>query len=188
MSATHEWPAVAEGILQGLTHEMNNRLLALMGVRELAEDGLDAELARLFDDELVRLETAVALLRRLGEGPGPAEVVEAEPVISVVRELHARNALLRGLRTEWEVGGSLPAIRASVVRAERALLTALAGSGEAALNAATRVEVKVSADDGGVLVEVRPVPAGAAGWAELEALGAGCRSREGCLQVRFVPA
>lgn len=152
------WDVVAERIIRGLAHDMNNRLLALMGIRELGADGLDPELLRLFDDELARLEAANRLLARLGETTGTVDVETAEGLLGRVRELHARNAALRGLRTSWTVPAGLPAVRCDGVRVERALLRLLDAGGRAAAGRGRALEVSARTADGAVTLTVVPAP------------------------------
>lgn len=183
------WTEVSEQILLGLAHEINNRLLALMGIRELGEHGpLDAELLRLFDDELVRLESANRILRRLGEADGGPETVEGSALLEGVREIHARNAALRGVRTEWSVADALPAVRLPPVAAERALLRALASSGRAAGEGGVAVEVSAAGEDGALLAELSPAPRSPGPLSALERAGATVEAGPGGIRIRFTPA
>lgn len=184
----HDWTEVAEAILRGLTHELNNRVLALTGVRELAGDGMDEELTGLFDGELARLEAAVGMLRRLTEPTGPEEVLEASTVLDGARLLHGRNSLLRGLTTNWTVAEHLPAVRVAPVAAERGLVAALSAAGVAARAEGVPLEVSVAAEGGAVVVGILPAPPANEGRASLEAAGAAWELGDGRLRVRFVPA
>lgn len=185
------WEEVAERIIRGLAHDINNRLLALMGIRELGADGLDPELLRLFDDELGRLEAANRLLGRLGETPGTVDVETAEALLGRVRELHARNSALRGVRTAWTVPDRLPAVRCDDVRVERALLRVLDAGGRAAAGAGGDLDVRALDVAGALALRVVPRPPAGAGeplTAELEAAGLlVAESAEG-LELRFLPA
>lgn len=157
------WEDVRGEILRGITHDLNNRVLALMGVRELAEEGLDASLLQLFGDEVVRLERTAGLLRRLAEEPAGEEVVEAAPLLATVRDLHARHAGLRQRAVAWVVADHLPALRSDPVRAARVLLRVLATSGRAAAEEGGEEGPRVRAGEeaGRLVVEARPWPAGA---------------------------
>ena len=185
------WDEVAERIIRGLTHDMNNRLLALIGIRELGEDGPDSELLRLFDDELARLEAANRLLGRLGEAPGTVDVHTADALLGGVRELHARNSALRGVRTTWTVPAGLPAVRCDGVRVERALLRVLDASGRAALAGGRHLEVSARAAGGALAIAIVPAPPGAVEGAlgtELERTGLQRQTSAERLELRFPPA
>lgn len=181
------WSEVAEQILLGLAHEINNRLLALMGVRELAEDGLDRDLLLLFDDELARLGAANRLIARLGERTGAPDFIRAETLLASVRELHARNAALRGVRTDWVVAAGLPTLRIDAIAAERALLRALASSGHAAAAAGEGVRVSAREEADALVLDVAPFPADARTLAGLDAAGAAHSHLEAGLRIRFPP-
>lgn len=184
------WGDVAEQIVQGLAHEINNRLLALMGVRELGEGGLDPELLRLFDDELSRLEAANRVLRRLGQRSEGPEILEGSALLDGVRELHARNASLRGLRTEWSVAAGLPAVRVDPVAAERALLWLLASCGAAAGAVAGPLTVTASSEGETLLAQVTPSAGepGAGPTRALEGAGATVERTGAGVLVRFPAA
>ncbi|MBW3552048.1 MAG: hypothetical protein KY466_00990 [Gemmatimonadetes bacterium] len=185
------WDVVAERIIRGLAHDVNNRLLALMGIRELGAEGLDPELLRLFDDELARLEATNRLLGRLGETPGTVDVETTEGLLSRVRELHARNSALRGVRTAWRVPPGLPAVRCDGVRVERALLRVLDASGRAAALSGRDIEVTARPADGAVALTIVPGPPGAldgALSAELDAAGLIRGEAADRLELRFLPA
>lgn len=185
------WNVVAERIIRGLAHEMNNRLLALLGIRELGAEGLDPELLRLFDDELARLETVNRLLGRLGEAPGSVDVETADGLLTRVRELHGRNSALRGVRTGWRIPPGLPAVRCDAVRVERALLRVLDASGRAAALSGRETEVTARPADGGVALTIVPGPPGVLDdelSADLEAAGLRRGEAADRLELRFLPA
>ncbi|HUG40448.1 MAG TPA: hypothetical protein VMM12_08180 [Longimicrobiales bacterium] len=180
------WSEVSDQILLGLAHDINNRLLALMGVRELAEDGVDGALLRLFDEELARLGAATRLIRRLAEPTGSADVAEAKPLLTTIQALHARNAALRRVRTEWAVEGGLPAVRLDAIAAERGILRVLASSGHAAAAAGTGVRVAAREEAGAVVLDIAPFPADAGVLAGLDAAGAEhARAKDGALRIRL---
>lgn len=183
---TGRWGEVSSAILLGLAHELNNRVLALMGVRELAEDGTDGELLSLFGEELGRLERVAAQLRLLGEAPGGEEVVEARALLDSVRALNERNASLRGVASDWVLASALPAVRVDPSAALRALLTILHAAGAAAREAGGALTVSARGSDGTVLVEVRPAPE----RADLEPfrrLGMDAETTAGGATLRFTP-
>ena len=177
---------VREEILRGITHDLNNRVLALMGVRELAEEGLDASLHALFGEEVSRLEEVTGLLRRLMEEPAAEEVMEAGPLLETVRALHERHAGLRRRPVAWRVAAGLPAVRADPVVAMRTLLGALAVAGHAAAGgeAARSPTLSARGDGGRLVVEIRPWPAGA----RVEGAGFEAAAAGDGLVVRFAAA
>lgn len=160
MTQTDAWGEVLGRIVQGFTHDLNNRLLVLVGVRDLIEpDGADAGLLELFDRELEGLETENRLLRRLVVPDAETEACSPRELLDDARALHRRHRGLQSVEVEWTVPPDLPAIEVVPSALVRALLLVLAAAGEEALRRGEE-EGTVVAEGGadGVVIAVRPGP------------------------------
>ena len=160
MTQTDAWGEVLGRIVQGFTHDLNNRLLVLVGVRDLLEpDGADAGLLELFDRELEGLETENRLLRRLVVPDAEAEACSPRELLDDARALHRRHRGLQSVEVEWTVPPDLPAIEVVPSALVRALLLVLAASGEETLRRGED-EAAVIAEGGadGVVIGVEPAP------------------------------
>lgn len=167
------WGRILGRIIQGFAHDLNNRLLVLMGVRDLLEPaaGADAGLLELFDGELDGLERDVRLLRRLDAGEDAIETVDPGDLLTATRALHRQHRGLQAVEVEWRIPVGLPAVAARPSAALQALLLMLAASAETALEAGAR-EASVEARAGGGAVVVGLTPAVPASHPYLEAVGA----------------
>lgn len=155
-AALAEWCELAEELIRGLVHSLNNRLTAMSAFSELAALG-DAEFAveRVMPAEIARMERVTALLRLLVSDDTPAEALEVTQVLEEAVALHAHHPILRAVRCEVRRDdGVLP------VRAPRwALLRLLLVLVESATRAAAargdeHVEVRLDGDERQVTVRV----------------------------------
>lgn len=181
------WEAVAAEIVVAIAHDLNNRLLALTGVRELGESGLDADLRALFDEELARLEEISRLLRRLGQSEGAVETVEGEWMLRGAREMAARHPAVRRVGARWSLAEELPAITIDPLATERALVRTVVACALAAAAAGRKVSISASEDGGALVVVVEPAPPGADAADALRAAGATVWAGDGALHARFAP-
>lgn len=159
MERGNAWGEVVERIVQGFTHDLNNRLLVLVGVRDLLEPPApaDDELLELLDRELDGLENETRLLRRLVVPDAEAEPCDPREILDTARQLHRRHRGLQGIEVQWLMEEPLPAIHAAPSDLLQATLLALAASGRAALDAgADSAEIRAHAEAGRLLLTLAP--------------------------------
>ena len=148
------WARVVERIIHGFAHGLNNRLLVLMGGRDLLEPpaSADAELLALLDGELDGLDSDVRLMRRLVVRDSEAEPTDPAELLEASRRLMERHRSVRQLDLRWEVPGGLPAVEVVPSAALRALLLLAAGAAEGAGEQSVVLEARVAGD--GLVIEV----------------------------------
>jgi hypothetical protein len=158
------WSRVMARIVQGFIHDINNRLVVLVGVRDLLEepDGVDATLLSLLDREVAGLGDGAALLRRMVADEGEPEVASAGELLGAGRELHAHHRGLDRVSVEWRIPAGLPAVHLPEAAFLRALLLLLAGSATTARaeGAEPAVVADAGVEGGRLVVRIAPGPMG----------------------------
>jgi C4-dicarboxylate-specific signal transduction histidine kinase len=85
------WRALAEALAAGIAHDLNGRLTALSGVAHMARatGGMDEELVRILEDEAVRLEAAIEMLRAMPfGGTGEPELIRLSELVPELAQLY----------------------------------------------------------------------------------------------------
>lgn len=131
-AALREWQSIAEQVMRGIVHSLNNRSAALSAVLELSRDaGDDATgVVSILSTEIQR----VAELSRLGRTLAvPRDVEEAIDVAHAAEEAALVLRFHAGLRerTVTIVASGAPPVRAAKWRLVRALVTLGCSAGEA---------------------------------------------------------
>lgn len=176
-----DWIALADDLLAGLVHSLNNRVTAVSVCAELASLGDEQMLAGgMLSTETERLQKVSALLALL-PGRGHAEALEIGPVLHDAVAIHAHHPRMRGVECMVEVADDAPPVRAPRWALLRALLilvdAAKAGARDAANPSAT---VRLSGDADAVRVRAAAGRRGSWGAyaTEMAALCAGTLARE----------
>jgi hypothetical protein len=106
-----EWLALADDLLAGLVHALNNRITALSVCVELAGLG-DEQMLKdgMLAVEVERLQRAGALVGLL-PARGQAEALEIAPVLDDAVAIHAHHPRMRGIDCTAAVLGSPPPVR-----------------------------------------------------------------------------
>lgn len=106
-----EWLALAEDLLAGLVHSLNNRVTALSVCAELAGLG-DEQMLRegLLVAEVARLQRASALLALL-PARGHVEALEVGPVLTDAIAIHEHHPRTRAIECAVEVVGEPHPVR-----------------------------------------------------------------------------
>lgn len=150
------WPRVLDRLLQGIGHDLNNRvqtLLSLVQLLELDEDV--SSLSPFLSKEVALLEAAVSLARMI---PEPVdETPELIHLPEVLPEFVRLHSIQKGLEPverslELEAEGLMP-IRAPWTYLGRCILVFLAAAAEEALGRGGVVVVSLAVEDGQVLTE-----------------------------------
>jgi signal transduction histidine kinase len=191
-----EWLQLADELLAGMVHSLNNRVTALSVCAELVMLG-DEEIAAdgVLPDEVSRLQRAIALIGLIPARGGAAEAMELAPVLDDAIALHAHHPRLRDIecvvdRTAGAVGSVQP------VRVPRwALLRVLLLMVDAAKTAAAaarrdRVVLHLSSDDASVTVRTITPADGRGGLyaASMASRCGGTVAREGEEMVLTLPS
>jgi len=128
-----EWANVAEQLLDGVTHQLSNRVALLSGISQiLGSDETVPPILRALADEVPKLEETLRLLRLLGSAhEDHAEAADVWPLLRDAATLAALHPALRDVEvTIPEVAGVPPvvapplgttrAVAAAIVRASLA--------------------------------------------------------------------
>ena len=144
---TTEWLALADDLLAGLVHALNNRITAMSVCVELAGLGDDQMLKDgMLAQEVGRLQRAGALLGLL-PARGQPEALEIAPVLGDALAIHAHHPRVRGIDCTVEVHGSPPPVRVTRWALLRLLLVLVDDAKAAAHDAQERtVTVELSGD------------------------------------------
>jgi hypothetical protein len=186
-----EWVALADDLLAGLVHSLNNRVTAISVCAELAGLGDEQMLAGgMLSTEVARLQKASALLALL-PARGHAEALEIGPVLHDAVAIHAHHPRMRAVDCVVEIADATPPARAPRWALLRVLLlmvdAAKAGAQDAA-DASAIVRLSGDAD----VVRVRALVREAGGWgayaSEMAALCEGTLTRENEELVLTLPS
>lgn len=187
------WREVTDGLLSGVTHDLNDRISALSGIAHILRmDAGDDPMLELLAREVVRLDETVQLLRDYPRGRGgaraPAQVGDILPALA---RLERRHSGFDEVEVEVAESPGLPAAVFEWTAFARAVLLLLTAAAEEALRAGERiVRVTPLADGGSVAVRIAPAPEGAgipeAAVAFAEAAGVGLEvTAEGEFELRL---
>jgi nitrogen-specific signal transduction histidine kinase len=149
------WPRLAEGLLSGLQHSLNNRLGTVSAVSQLLEADLPQEhaLAGMLSREVRRLESTVALLSAFGESGEQPEPLQVEAILLQARELIQLHHSLREIPLAIEVQEGVLPLHVRPNRLLRSLLVLLAAVG-AQRPERTSILLRVTGDDVSVRVAI----------------------------------
>ena len=107
------WVDLADSLMRGLVHALNNRVTALSALAELAALGDDDLLAqRVLPSELARLQQVNALFCLLLTEEMSPEAMELAPVLDDALALHAHHSRLRAVSCEVVRQGTILPVRA----------------------------------------------------------------------------
>jgi hypothetical protein len=142
-----EWLGLADDLLAGLVHALNNRITALSVCVELAGLGDDQMLRDgMLGHEVARLQQAGALLALL-PARGQPEALEIAPVLDDAIAIHSHHPRMRGIDCTVEVLGSPPPLRVPRWALLRLLLVLVNEAKAAARDAEQQtVSVELSGD------------------------------------------
>jgi hypothetical protein len=149
------WPAVLDRLLQGLGHDLNNRVQSLLSLVQLFQIDDETESLRPFlEKEVDQLEEVVMLLRLIPADPDePLELIHipdvAERLVALSRVQKNLEVVTR--RVEIRPEGVMP-VRTQWSLLNRFLLTLLAAGAWEALRRDRHLQVTVSGADGQVRV------------------------------------
>lgn len=176
-----EWIELADDLLAGLVHSLNNRVTAISVCAELASLGDEQMLAGgMLSAEVARLQKAAALLALL-PARGHAEALEIGPVLEDAVAIHAHHPRTRAVECTVEIADSPPPVRAPRWALLRVLLILVDAAKTSARDGAdASVNVRVSGDAGAARVRAAAGQTGSWGSyaTELAALCEGTLSRE----------
>ena len=183
-----EWLALADELLAGLVHALNNRITALSVCVELAGLGDDQMLRDgMLAVEVGRLQRAGALLGLL-PARGQAEALEIAPILDDVIAIHAHHPRMRGVECTVSVLRAPPPVRVPRWALLRLLLI-LVDAAKTAAREADRPTVTVELS--GDALELRlQLPAGASQAAYATAMASLCGGtlqRDGADAVLTLP-
>jgi hypothetical protein len=183
-----EWSAMADDLLAGLVHALNNRITALSVCVELAGLGDDQMVKDgLLTLEVGRLQRAGALVGLL-PARGQAEALEIRPVVDDALAIHAHHPRMRAVDCTIAVTGSPPPVRVPRWALLRLLLIMTDGAKTAARAIERRtVTIELSGDERQLRVRA-PAPGSASAYATAMAgLCGGTLAREGEDTVLTLP-
>jgi hypothetical protein len=107
------WVELADALMRGLVHALNNRVTALSALAELAALGDDELTAqRVLPSELARLQQVNVMFRLLLTDEMSSEAMELAPVLDDALALHAHHSRLRTVRCEVIRRGTILPVRA----------------------------------------------------------------------------
>jgi hypothetical protein len=185
-----DWLALADELLAGLVHALNNRVTALSVCAELAGLG-DEQMLRdgVLMAEVTRLQRTGALIAQLpARGHGP-EALEVGPVLEDAVAMHAYHPRMRGIECAVERQSDVKPVRAPRWALLRLLLfvvdAAKAGAKRTRHDAVT---LRLSGDDRAVRVRALAHPCESAYAAEMAALCGGTLAHEGEELVLTLPS
>lgn len=190
VAGLEQWTLLADDLLGGLVHSLNNRVTALSVCAELSALGdPDAFTDGLLSTEVGRLRRLGALLGLLPARHQRAEALELGPVLDDAIALYAHHPRARGVTCAVERRGAVEPVRAprwALLRAMLLLVQAAVAEAEAAR--ADRVVV-VLQGDGEASAQLRVRASGEMGpyAAEAAARCGGDVSRDGEDVVLTVP-
>ena len=117
------WPTIADELLQGLVHALNNRVAALSAFVELAKlDDEEGDPVKVLPAELAQLQRLNALFGMLPERRAGAEPLELRSVLDDAIQLHEHHPRLRSERVEIVTEGAPAVVRAPRWALARALV------------------------------------------------------------------
>lgn len=167
------WPEVLDRLLQGVGHDLNNRVQTLLSLVQLLQ--LDEEVTSLtpfLEKEVGQLEEVVTLLRLIPAEPGEEdEPIHLPEVVPHLVALHRIQKHLESVDRSLDMDGNgLMPVRAPWSYLGRCVLVFLAVAAWEALARDREVRVGVRAVDGDAVLEAelpgprirveRPVPSG----------------------------
>jgi hypothetical protein len=177
-----EWAALADDLLAGLVHSLNNRVTAISVCAELAGLGDEQMLGGgVLVAEVARLQKASALVALL-PARGHAEALEIGPVLHDAVAIHAHHPRMRAVECGVEVADATQPVRAPRWALLRVLLmmvdAAKAGAQDAQgpppvvrlSGTADAVHVRVSAREtaGAYAAEMAELCGGTLAWSDEE--------------------
>jgi hypothetical protein len=148
MPGASEWLALADDLLAGLVHALNNRITALSVCVELAGFG-DEQMVKdgMLAVEIGRLQRAGALVGLI-PARGQPEALEIAPVLDDALAIHAHHPRMRGIECSAGVLGSPPPVRVPRWALLRLLLILVDEAKSAARESEqTAVTIELSGDE-----------------------------------------
>lgn len=124
------WPEVLDQLIEGVTHQISNRVATLAGVSDiLAGDESVPPILRALADEVPRLEASIRLLRLLTapEGEGE-EAVEAPRLVDDAMALARVHPACKGVGFSAASGRDVPPVVARPTALTHAILVAMVGA------------------------------------------------------------
>jgi hypothetical protein len=173
LPALSAWLPLADELIRGLHHSLNNRLAAISSISRIvsADGGAGSGYYDILSDELETLERTLRLLRWLPRcaepSPEPVRVIDLLPEAVELHRMRAATLDLEFVSIEEE---EVPPIRVDSTRFVQAVLVLLGAATRRALDVgSSRVEIRVESRDGSVFVAFdaapdRAVRAGENGW------------------------
>jgi hypothetical protein len=141
-----DWLALADDLLAGLVHALNNRVTALSVCVELASLGDDQMLKDgLLSVEVGRLQRAGALLG-LMPARGQPEALEIAPVLDDALAIHGYHPRMREVACTVEVVGAPPPLRVPRWALLRLLLLVVDGAKRARDGEQRSITIELSGD------------------------------------------
>lgn len=119
------WPAIADALIRGAYHELNNRVASLAAVEQVMSSGGEAtgELRELLVSELKRMRRATDLLGRVpSSAPAAAYAVRPHDVLATAVDLVRLDQDARDVEIEVSCTDEVPPVRVDPAAVERALL------------------------------------------------------------------
>jgi hypothetical protein len=152
------WPRVADHLLRGIGHDLNNRVQTLLSLVQLLQ--LDEEVTPLIpflEKEVSQLEEVVTLLRLIPGDPNEEEELISLPeFLPPLVALHNIQKGLEPVRRSYAVeAADLMPVRAPWTHLGRCALLFMAAAGEEALRRDRTLELHVYADAGDAVFEAR---------------------------------
>jgi hypothetical protein len=184
-----EWLALADDLLAGLVHSLNNRVTALSVCAELAGLGDEQMLHDgLLVAEVARLQKASALVALL-PARGHPEALEIGPVLQDAIAIHAHHPRMRTVECTMEVASAPQPVRVprwALLRVLLILVDAAKGGAHDAQRNSTVLLLSGDADS--VRVHAATRDNGGAYGAEMAALCGGALAREDEMLVLTLPS
>lgn len=187
--AAAEWLALADDLLAGLVHSLNNRVTAVSVCAELASLGDEQMLdGGMLVAEVARLQQAGALVALLA-ARGHADALEIAPVLQDAVALHAHHPRMRGVECTVEVDALPQPVRVPRWALLRALLI-MVDAAKSCVRDGERTTVAIHLSGDAATVTVRaPAREGVGAYAgEMAALCGGTLSREDDTLVLILPS
>lgn len=153
------WPAVLDKLIEGVTHQISNRVATLSGVSDiLAGDESVPPILRALADEVPKLEASIRLLRLLAAPADEGEeAVEAPRLVDDALALARIHPDCKDVAFSAEDGRDVPPVLARPTALTHAILVALVGAARPAgsdgmSESAPSVRVTYSTDGDDVVI------------------------------------
>jgi hypothetical protein len=154
------WPAIADALIRGAYHELNNRVASLSAVEQVISSGGEAtaELREVLVSELKRMRGATDLLGRVpSSAPAAAYAVRPQDVLASAVELVRLHQDARDLEIEIACADDAPPVRVDPAAVARALLVMIS-AGVRSRSASPEPPLRFTCRSDGEMLEVMAFP------------------------------